>query len=189
VQRGFKAWAEREACEQRRRLGLRPEAPLPAATLAARLGVRIVRPEDIPGMSPALLRQLLEVDPGSWSAATVSCLERVLLITNTAHGPHRHESDVMHELAHLLCAHPPERMLYLDGGSIATRQYNDDHEEEAAWLGGCLQLTRDGLLWALGQGMEDAALVERYGASIEMVRYRRHVTGVELQLARSRRRL
>ena len=34
MQRGFKTWAEQQAREQRRYLGLRADAPLPAAQLA-----------------------------------------------------------------------------------------------------------------------------------------------------------
>ncbi len=51
MQRGFKTWAERQAIEQRRRLGLGANVPLPATQLAAYFGITIVSPEHIPGMS------------------------------------------------------------------------------------------------------------------------------------------
>jgi hypothetical protein len=38
MQRGFKTWAEHQAIEQRRRLGLGANVPLPATQLAAHLG-------------------------------------------------------------------------------------------------------------------------------------------------------
>jgi hypothetical protein len=105
MRRGFKTWAEKQAVIRREELGLRPEAPLPARTLAEHSEVLIAAPEDIPGMTELLLHQLLRTDPQSWSAATVATNGCILIIHNTSHTPNRQESDLMHEMAHLLCCH------------------------------------------------------------------------------------
>ncbi len=183
MRHGFKTWAERQAIGLRRALDLPPHAPLPAARLAAHLGITIVGPDRIPGLTVKRIRQLLQVDPSGWSAVTISTDGIVLIIHNTAHAPCRQESDLMHEQGHIICKHEPAQMVGLGNLPWALRTYDADQEEEAAWLGGCLQLPRESLLWALQCGMDDAMLVDHFGASIDMVRYRRQKTGVDRQLA------
>jgi hypothetical protein len=188
VRHGFKTWAEKEAAAQRQALGLRDVAALSAVDLAAYLGIAVVGPEAIPGMTPELLHQLLVVDAASWSAVTVAYDGCTVIIHNTAHAPCRQESNVMHELAHGLCGHPLARVVQLPGVPFPMREYDADHEEEASWLGACLQLPRVALLSSLRQGLGDADIMEQYNASDELVRWRRRLTGVDLQLARRRRR-
>ncbi len=186
MRHGFKAWAERQAILLRQALNLPPHAPLPAARLAAHLGITIVGPERIPGLNAERIHQLLRVDPSGWSAVTISATGVVLIIHNTSHAPCRQESDVMHEQAHIICKHEPARIVPLGNLPWVLRTYDPDQEEEAAWLGGCLQLPREGLLWALQRGMDEDTLSDYCGASIDMVRYRRQKTGVDRQLARRR---
>lgn len=88
----------------------------------------------------------------------------------------------MHELAHLICAHPKTRIVTLPGFPLPLREYHPDHEDEAIWLGACLQLPRNGLLWARLQGMDHEQIAAYYGASHEQVRYRLNKTGIDKQL-------
>ena len=92
----------------------------------------------------------------------------------------------MHEQGHIICKHKPAQIVQLGNLPWVLRTYDADQEEEAAWLGGCLQLPRESLLWALKRGMDEAMLCDYSGASIDMVRYRRRKTGVDRQLARRR---
>jgi uncharacterized protein DUF955 len=186
VRWGFKSKAERRAVELRSELGLRAEAPLAARRLAKHLKVAVIGPAEIPGMTPALLDRPLVVDPSSWSARTISCHGRRVIIHNTAHSPCRQESDVMHELAHLLCEHQPSELIRLDGFPCPLRKFHAEHEDEAAWLGGCLQLPRPALWWAVRAGMTEMQIVEHFTASDDMVRYRRGKTGIDRQLAHMR---
>lgn len=50
MRRGFKTWAEQQAVQQRRVLGLSAVAPLAAERLAAHHDIDIRSPLDIPGM-------------------------------------------------------------------------------------------------------------------------------------------
>lgn len=186
MRRGFKTWAEQQAIELRQALGLPPHAPLPAACLSAHLGITIVGPEQIPGLTAERIHQLLRVDPLSWSAMTIAANGIVLIIHNTAHAPSRQESNLMHEHGHIICKHEPAQMVRLGTLPWVLRTYAADHEEEAGWLGGCLQVPRESLVWALKPGMDDAMLTAHFGASIDMVRFRRQKTGVDRQLARRR---
>ena len=90
----------------------------------------------------------------------------------------------MHETAHILCAHPPAKIARIGGCSFRT--YDPTHEGEAEWLGGCLQITREGLLWAIYQGMNNEDIAAHFGASLDMVRFRRNTTGVDAQIVRAR---
>jgi hypothetical protein len=50
-------------------------------------------------------------------------------------------------------------------------------------LGGCLQLPREALLWALKRGMTKNEIADFYEASIQMVTKRINETGVIRQLS------
>lgn len=189
MRRGFKSWAEQQAVELRVALQRTATAPLPAALLAQHLGVCLVTPADIPGMRLEDLACLLRPGVSCWSALTVDTPIGRFIAYNTTHSQARHESDVMHELAHIICTHPRTRIVSIPGVPFPMREYHPDHEEEAIWLGACLQLPRDGLLWARRQGMDTEQIASYYGASREQVRYRLNTTGVEQQLRRGSTRI
>ena len=184
MRRGFKTWAENLALQQRRLLSLSDVAALPARMLGSYLDVTIIAPDEIPGISPSVLHHLHNADPESWSATTFVRNGCTIIIYNKAHSHRRQESDIMHELAHILCDHQPSQLVRSEFLSIPLRSYDFSQEEEASWLGGCLQIPRDSLLWAIDRGMNNAMLVEHFGASLDLVRYRRQVTGVDRQLSR-----
>ena len=99
-----------------------------------------------------------------------------LILYNPTHAHTRHESDIMHELSHLLFGHQPIRLRQIAEG-LAVREYRVNDEKEAAYLGGCLQITAKGLDWAFQRGMAHNEIAEHFGASLQMVRYRCNMTG------------
>lgn len=184
MRRGFKTWCEEQATAFRLELGIRPDAPLPGETLAEHLGVRLITPAEIPGVTPRLLEALLTADTSGWSALTVQVEDFTVVVYNVSHAPARQESDLMHELAHVICKHPAMRITTM--GGLLIREYSELQEEEAAWLGGCLHLPRAALWTAARHGLSVAAIMDRFNASEPMVRFRRNVTGVDVHLARAR---
>ena len=52
----------------------------------------------------------------------------------------------MHEMAHLICKHKPAELVPVGGFPFSLREYDAVQEEEANWLGACLQLPRPALL-------------------------------------------
>lgn len=182
MRRGFKTWAEKLAIEQRRLLALKPEDPLPARLLADFHDATIVEPVEIPGITQEILDSLLGIGSDGWSAVSFERNGCTIIIHNPDHSSRRQESDLMHEMAHVLCNHQPSHLVQSLGLPFTLRTYNPNQEDEAVWLGGCLQLPRDGLLWALRRGMTDAMMVNHFGASIDQVRYRCQVTGVRRQV-------
>jgi Zn-dependent peptidase ImmA (M78 family) len=186
MQRGFKTKAEQIACDLRVKLGLRAHSPLPAKKLIAYLDVLVIQPAEIPGLKPELIHEMQNGSSEQWSAITFyDARGNPFIIHNPTHAPTRQESDLMHEAAHIICKHPPGQMLQMRG--LNFRSYNDTHEEEAKWLGACLQISRRGLLWAIGQRMTTEQMSEHFCASPALVRYRRNMTGVDTQMMRFRR--
>lgn len=172
----FKDWCESEAVQWRRRLKLYAYDPLPAAQLARFMGVRLIHPGEIPGFDAATLMALLEQDSSRWSAAILTLPSHPpLIIYNPYHTPARHESNIMHELAHLILDHKPAVI----GANLPflRQSYQKEDEVEAAYLGGCLQITRNGLDWAVGRGMTKPEIARHFGASEELVQFRLNVTG------------
>jgi Zn-dependent peptidase ImmA (M78 family) len=183
---GFKKRAEELSIQQREVLGLLPQNPLPCALLAGHLGIRLIAFESIPGISPELIEQLKYRNPESWSAFTICLNGKHYIFHNPSHSSRRHESDIMHEISHILCKHQPAVMSQIEGIPFPLRTYDKEQEDEAAWLGGCLQIPRQGLLWALRKDMDNAGIAAHFNASEALVRYRRRVTGVDVQYSRTR---
>lgn len=184
--RGFKAWCENVAIQQRRDLDLQPTDPLDPWQLAKHLGIDVHTPSEIPGLDPACLETLLKEDPDSWSAVTISAGSKDVIILNSSHSGGRPASDLTHELAHILLGHEPARIDLTDDGVLMLSTYDKKQEEEANWLAGCLLLPRDALIVIRSQGVDSNTAARRYGVSRQMLIYRQNVTGVDYQLARVR---
>jgi len=181
LKRGFKAEAERMAGFYRKLLKLKEHDPLPARQLADKLEIKLLTPQDIPGMDDDLLNMLLVNGKDFWSAAIYRKEEKEYIIHNPTHSPLRQESDLMHEIAHAICAHElSDLQTAIMGCIIPLRKYDHDQEDEAEWLGACLQLPQKALFHHYKiKGMKEAAISQHFNASEQMVRYRLGVTGVK----------
>lgn len=174
--RGFKKWAEDSSIEYRVKLGLRPSDPLPCDSLAEHLGVSVMVPDNFIGFNVDLLNLLNTND--NWSALSYKINGTPYIVHNKLHVGARRESDVMHELAHLICRHQMGMMEHEDH-KLALRKYDEAQEAEAEWLGGCLQLPRIALYFKKVQlGMDIPGIATLFNASEQMVRYRLGVTGL-----------
>lgn len=187
MKRGFKSWCEKLSEECRSDLGLHHADPLDPYALASFLGVRVLRPEDIPGVPQEALDQLLRNDPKSWSAITL-CLDGMgeLIILNSSHSQPRQRSSTMHELSHLLIAHVATRVDVSEDGCMLLNSYDKEQEEEANWLAGTLLIPRAAAMRIVASMMGREAAAHLYGVSIEMLGWRLNATGVKQQLLRSR---
>jgi hypothetical protein len=57
-------------------------------------------------------------------------------------------------------------------------------ERRSEWLGGCLQIPRETILYLVRRGYDNPAIAEQFEASEDMARFRRNMTGVDRQIAR-----
>lgn len=181
-ERGFKSWAERTSLSFRADLGLLSHAPLPPRRLADYLGVRLLTPRDIPGLSQKVLDQLLRNDPFGWSAVGVRRGDRIDVIFNPKHSLGRQASDIMHELAHIILDHEPATLIMSHDGSFRLRSFDQRREDEANWLAWSLLLPRDALLWCRRRGIGAEQIAEAYGVTETLVSFRLRMTGIETQL-------
>lgn len=186
-ERGFKTRCENLAETVRKDLGLEPDAPLAPESLAGYLRIQLLHPKDLPEMSASALEALLVTDADDWSALTLGGEDgRSLIIFNPTHSAARRASDLSHEMSHLLLRHAPSTLMFSPDGTWTLRSFDAAQEDEANWLAGCLLLPRVALLAAMRQRLTDEVAATRFGVSSQMLRYRRGVTGVERQAARSR---
>jgi Zn-dependent peptidase ImmA (M78 family) len=170
----FKRRCEAIAVEQRYQLKLRPYDPLPAEMLLEKLKGEAKSPDKIPNMPIASVELLLNRE--DWSAGIIR-LCPLLIVYNPAHSPARHQSNLMHEFAHVLLDHPMIGFDPITGLPLR----NARCEDEAVYLGGCLQIPRLGLKWIVEQQYTLAQTVEYFGASENMVRFRCNMTGIKMR--------
>jgi IrrE N-terminal-like domain len=185
VRRGFKAEAERLATRLRGELGTPSEARIDVDQLAAHLGVSVRSADELVPRSE--LERLDELQPGCFSAATFHLPDgSVSAVTNPMNRSNgRRDSDLAHELAHVILKHTPSQVDRL--GDLTFFDCNPEQEEEANWLAGCLLLPRLLLLNSARQGLTPEQVAENNAVSIEMARFRLNTSGVYLQVKRTAR--
>jgi len=187
LKHGFKTFAEKTSIEYRKQLNLKPNDFLCAFKLCDHLKVPLLTPSEVSNLSPNHLSRLLGAGSDDWSAATIPIGNgEYIIIHNNVHSLPRQQSNVMHELGHIICKHEsPDTALY-DLPSVL-RSYNSDQEDEAIWLGAALQLPRDLLVYHLRQNNTIQEIATLCNASEEMVQYRINITGAKQQLGRERK--
>jgi len=185
--RGFKTWAEEVALRVRHKLKLAPNAPLDVFQLAELLSVPVLRPDDLGALPEDCKRRLTTAHSDVWSAITVTNGKHYLIVVNTAHAPTRRNSDLAHELAHVILGHEPSMMFASPASGIALRTHNKEQEDEANWLAACLLLPRDALFAIRRRRLIDEEAAREYGVSPAMLRFRLNASGVDIQLRRARR--
>lgn len=170
--RGFKAKAERIAIQHREALGIHACAPLNAFKLAEYLGVKIY---SITDFGVTLPETIIGNNP-EWSALTISTKKgNRIIIHNPYNSITRQQSDIMHEIAHILCEHKRAQEEYDFEIPWGMHEYDDRQEEEAKCLGATLQLAKPCLLWARKRNMTIDQVSSYFNASHEMVQYRKNM--------------
>jgi hypothetical protein len=183
--RGFKTWADKKSIEIRKDIGLKPTEPLCGFELCKHLNISVFIPQDIQKLDSNHLDILLGEGKDHWSAATIPIKDnKYIIIHNPEHSSQRQQSNLMHELAHVLCEHKVDAEIKETGLTGLLRHHNQEQENEANWFGSCLQLPREALIWALKQNMTETEISNHFNASEEMVKYRINISGVKVQLGR-----
>jgi Zn-dependent peptidase ImmA (M78 family) len=186
--RGFKSWCDQTAETVRRQRGIEPRDPLTAESLAQDLGAVVVTPRDLPTLAPDACHRLLSDHNDIWSAITISS-DPPLIVVNPEHSPGRRNSDLMHELAHLLLEHIPGTV-YIDPKSkLVLRHHDREQEEQANWLASCLLLPRAALLEIKRRRWSDDEVCKKYLVSAKMLTYRMNTSGVNIQYSRRTTRM
>lgn len=186
--RGFKSQCERRSVEVRRNFGLEPVSPLSAHDYAKHLGVTVWTEQDIDGVPDQHLHQLTIADGDSWSAFTIRVGDLHLVVINSTQSSARINSVLMHEVSHISLGHELTSGALTEDGHFVPVTYNEDQEAEADWLAGTLLLPRPALLHIRRVGLTDEQAKAQFLVSQAMLNWRFRMTGVDYQLANSRRR-
>ena len=183
LQRGFKTKAEQLAIEYREKLDIHPCNPLCAMKLADYLNVSIYKATEFLSSSSDV--DLLAGKNGQeceWSALTMKTeAGNRIIIHNPYNSPARQQSDLMHELAHIICKHETQQANYNFAVPFGMRYFNEVQEEEAKWLGATLQIAKPGLFWARRRNLTLEEIASHFNASVEMVKFRINTTGLAKQ--------
>ena len=180
LKHGFKAKAERLAKEYREQLSIHPCAPLCAFKLATHLQVPVydIQEFDLTPKEISILSGSNGIN-SAWSALTMPTEKgNRIIIHNTFHSSARQQSNVMHEIAHIICNHEITTTDFDFEIPDEMRVYNELYEEEAKWLGATLQLAAPCLLWSKKRNMSNEEIANHFNASLEMVNYRMNTTGI-----------
>ena len=164
---------EEVATTQRNQLSCKAFEQLPARILAQYFQATLLTAETVPNAEPEQVERLCNSD--NWSAGII-CKNPLWIVHNSRHAPTRQESNLMHEFAHVILKH--KMVGYDPKTGLPLRRQQD--EDEAVYLGGCLQIPKRGLLWAVQKKMTIAQIALHFNASEEMVKFRTNVSGISL---------
>jgi IrrE N-terminal-like domain len=180
MRRGFMAEATALACQVRAELEIGMFAPLDPRALAGSLEVPVWTLSGMLEQSPDV-GYLLTAEPDVFSAVTVFAGPRRTIVHNDAHAPARQNSNLAHELSHALLHHPPTPAM----DDIGNRIWNQDIEDEAAYLAGCLLMTPEAALATARGQWTVAEAAARFGISEQMVNFRINKTGARVRVRRA----
>jgi hypothetical protein len=180
MRRGFKAEAERLAVRIRAELKVAADRRVDVDELALHVGVEVASADSLVSIED--LERLDRLQPGCFSAATLHLPNgRVVAVTNPVGcSPARRDSDLAHELAHIILKHDARSVDRI--GDLTFFECDPEQEDEANWLGGCLLLPRPLLLIEARRGLGVEQIADRHEVSLEMARFRYNASGVQFQV-------
>lgn len=180
---GFKACADRIAVGLRRQMSLPDSAPIDLDALTAKLGVSIIPISRFADVCPKHVAQLVEVDTDAFSASLLQLNPGRIILVNDKHSLRRRKSNIAHEVAHALLAHPAQPFEHLGG-----RNFNKDIEDEANCLAGHILITNAAAEKILWSNYTEHDACKCYGVSMEMLRYRVNTSGARKRYERWKQR-
>lgn len=175
---GFKTKAENLALQYREEIGISKFNPLSASRLAQHLDIPIFTVEEAFEGNKNHPAYLVMSDTSKFDALWMPNEDgERIIIHNSNHSPYRQQSNLMHELAHIILEHriPDEigKICYL----YNLHYYNKIQEAEAKYLGACLQITKPSILWVKKNKWPENKISEYYSASNDLVRFRCNMIG------------
>ena len=132
MRRGFKAEAERLAEKVGQEMGKRPSDPVDAIDLARHIGADVRCADELTSLEK--LETLEEIQPGAFSACTFTVGDRHVIVYSPLASPGRSQSDIAHEVAHIVLGHSMNSVQTIGGFTFFT--CDGDEEQEANWLAG-----------------------------------------------------
>lgn len=179
MRRGFKAEAERTSTQVRKDMNVGDSASVNATQFAKHLGIEVRSASDL--IDIGKLEAIDAAQPGAFSACTFEIGNRRIIVWNPLSLPGRVQSDIAHEVSHLLLKHTVKEIQQV--GEFSFFACDPEEEQEATWLAGCLLLPRSLLVDAARRHMSAESIAQTYGVSVQMANFRLRTSGVLRQTA------
>ena len=181
---GFKAKANRIALGLRHQMGLRSIAPIDLYDLAEnRLGIPVVPITAFTHDCPEYVARLVMADKGAFSASLLQVGNRRIILLNDGHSRRRQNSDLAHEIAHALLAHPSTQPFDHTG----CRNFDKDMEDQANCLAGHVLIPNEAALRIVWSSRDPESVCEEYGVSRQMLEYRLNTSDARRRRSRWKR--
>lgn len=185
LRRGFKTEAERIAKDIWDAMQFSPGDCMEAVELARHVGCVVHSADKL--VDIGRLEELRRIQDDAFFACTFKLPnDRFAIVFNPLMQDTRRNSDVAHEVSHIVLEHRLSSLKRL--GGVAFLSCDQQQEEEARWLSCCLLLPRFVLYHDVAKRMTAQKIAVERTVSREMVEFRLRVTGVARQLAAGRRR-
>jgi Zn-dependent peptidase ImmA (M78 family) len=181
VVKGFKTWADKKSIELRKIMGLKSHDPIDCYELSEMLNIPVFTLKDLSILGFDNSHYLkLKNRNSDFFACILETQSGMMIINNHNTSNNRSNSNIVHEISHVICGHDFSSISTLNGSVF--REFKKEQEDEANWLGGCLLLPRDGLVWASKKGFTVKEIAVHFGASEQMAKWRFQITGVSRQV-------
>lgn len=180
MRRGFKAEAERISLQTRADMGVKDNERINATDLANHLRIEVRSAGELIDISR--LEAIEAAQPGAFSACTFELPDRRVIVFSPLSTPARIQSDIAHEVAHVLLNHAVKDVQQV--GEFSFFSCDPEEEQEATWLAGCLLLPRPLVLAAARKGMTAGQIASVFGVSTQMANFRLRATGALIQTRR-----
>lgn len=180
--RGFSAQAERIAEEHRTNAGFDGRGPVDIKAVAVASGTVVVAADSLIPIDR--LHELERLQAYAFSGCTFEIDGRNIIVYNPIHSVGRSNSDIAHELAHILLDH--ELSEVQEVGGLPFRTCMPDQEEQATALGAAILLPEKGVMSAAHSGASIDLVAREFEVTVAMARYRWNKLGVSRRLTLSR---
>jgi hypothetical protein len=176
--RGFKKYAETVAADFRGELRLTTDDRFDPFVGAESLGIPVLPLEDLRPICESMHFARVR-DGRAFSALTVICEGKSLIVYNDAHTDTRINNSLAHELAHALLQHEPQP--FANGVRLRYRE----EEAEADYLAGLLLIPNLVAVRACRDSEKLASIAARFGVSDQLLKYRINVSGARRRVIRT----
>lgn len=175
LRHGFKAEAERLACELRDEIGILHDAPLCPRLLAKHLEIPVQKISELQ-LDEVTIDRLCNSGNDQFFGCVIPLgVSKKGIIHNDFVGEMRQNSDIAHEIAHILLGHPLTQPYLGDG----ERSYDAVLEHEARELGMTLLITKKAALKIAMGHVSDRIAADKYGVSPKLLAYRIRMTNAK----------
>lgn len=172
LRRGFRREAEEYAQEFRAELGLRDYDPLDPRLLAEHLGICVHALSKQPDVPEAVKEHFARGGNSDFSATTLADGTYREIIHNDFQHPNRQNSNIIHEISHILLGHPPRPPMRND----SCMNFDASMEKEASELGFTLLVPKVAALYTVENCRDLQAACRFYGVSLSLLQYRIRIT-------------